>query len=147
MDEVLLVAFDISAEIQHHAFAAAGGKTDQLAPVAEPSELAGYDAVIFGTGTRFGNMSGQMRTFLDQTGSLWSSGALVGKEAAGKLILEETLIGHEVSLLLFADGKNYALMPPARDHKRIGELHTFADGDDVEHQINAKKDQHLPEVR
>ncbi|MFI7122068.1 NAD(P)H:quinone oxidoreductase [Amycolatopsis sp. NPDC049868] len=60
-------------------FAAAGGKTDQPAPVAVPSELADYDAVIFGTGTRFGNMTGQMRTFLDQTGSLWASGALVGK--------------------------------------------------------------------
>jgi phosphoribosylamine--glycine ligase len=54
------------------------------------------------------------------------SGALVGNEAAGKLIIEETLVGHEVSLLLFADGKNYALMPPARDHKRIGEGDTGA---------------------
>jgi NAD(P)H dehydrogenase (quinone) len=56
-----------------------GGKADQPAPVAQPSELPNYDAIIFGTPTRFGNMSGQMRNFLDQTGALWMSGALVGK--------------------------------------------------------------------
>jgi NAD(P)H dehydrogenase (quinone) len=58
---------------------AAGGKLDQAAPVAAPDELADYDAIIFGTPTRFGNMSGQMRTFLDQTGGLWMKGALIGK--------------------------------------------------------------------
>jgi NAD(P)H dehydrogenase (quinone) len=56
-----------------------GVKLDQQAPVATPAELADYDAIIFGTPTRFGNMAGQMRTFLDQTGGLWASGALVGK--------------------------------------------------------------------
>ncbi|MAS42666.1 MAG: NAD(P)H:quinone oxidoreductase [Rhodobacteraceae bacterium] len=61
------------------AFKAAGGKTDQEAPEASPSELADYDAIIFGVPTRFGNMSGQMRTFLDQTGGLWAKGALIGK--------------------------------------------------------------------
>lgn len=57
----------------------AGIKLDQAAPVAEPSELADYDAVIFGTPTRFGMMAAQMRNFLDQTGSLWMQGKLVGK--------------------------------------------------------------------
>jgi NAD(P)H dehydrogenase (quinone) len=56
-----------------------GAKTDQKAPVAHPDELADYDAVIFGTPTRFGNMAGQMRNFLDRTGNLWQSGKLVGK--------------------------------------------------------------------
>ncbi|MDB5883025.1 MAG: NAD(P)H:quinone oxidoreductase, type [Ramlibacter sp.] len=60
-------------------FQKAGGKANQPAPVAQPAELANYDAIIFGTPTRFGNMSGQMRNFLDQTGALWMSGALVGK--------------------------------------------------------------------
>ena len=60
-------------------FRQAGGKANQAAPIAAPGELANYDAIIFGTGTRFGNMTGQMRTFLDQTGALWMSGALVGK--------------------------------------------------------------------
>jgi NAD(P)H dehydrogenase (quinone) len=54
-------------------------KLDQEAPIAKPEELAEYDAVIFGTGTRYGNMTAQMKNFLDQTGSLWASGALVGK--------------------------------------------------------------------
>jgi len=60
-------------------FRQSGGKVNQAAPVAKPDELAAYDAIIFGTGTRFGNMTGQMRTFLDQTGGLWMTGALVGK--------------------------------------------------------------------
>ncbi len=54
-------------------------KLDQPAPVAVPDELADYDAIIFGTPTRYGNMAGQMKTFLDQTGGLWMKGALVGK--------------------------------------------------------------------
>lgn len=57
----------------------AGAKLEQEAPVAEPTELADYDAVIFGTPTRFGNMAAQMRNFLDQTGSLWFQGSLIGK--------------------------------------------------------------------
>jgi NAD(P)H dehydrogenase (quinone) len=56
-----------------------GVKLNQVAPVATPAELANYDAIIFGTPTRFGNMAGQMRTFLDQTGELWMKGSLVGK--------------------------------------------------------------------
>jgi len=48
-------------------------------PVAAPDDLAAADAIIFGTPTRFGNMCAQMRNFLDQTGGLWMSGALVGK--------------------------------------------------------------------
>ncbi|MDO8312192.1 MAG: NAD(P)H:quinone oxidoreductase [Sideroxyarcus sp.] len=57
----------------------AGIKLDQVAPIATPNELAEYDAVIFGTPTRFGNMAAQMRNFLDQTGGLWMKGALIGK--------------------------------------------------------------------
>ncbi len=56
-----------------------GYRVEQTAPVATPDELDQYDAIIFGTPTRFGNMAGQMRTFLDQTGALWAKGALVGK--------------------------------------------------------------------
>ena len=59
--------------------AAIHAKTDQAAPVADPDELADYDAIIFGTPTRFGNMCGQMRNFLDRTGNLWAQGKLVGK--------------------------------------------------------------------
>jgi NAD(P)H dehydrogenase (quinone) len=56
-----------------------GFKLDQSAPLADPNELENYDAIIFGTPTRFGNMAAQMRNFLDQTGPLWGRGALVGK--------------------------------------------------------------------
>ncbi len=59
--------------------AASGVKLDQQAPIASPDELADYDAIIFGTPTRFGNMAAQMRNFLDQTGGLWFAKALVGK--------------------------------------------------------------------
>jgi NAD(P)H dehydrogenase (quinone) len=48
-------------------------------PVCKVEELASAEAIIFGTPTRFGNMCGQMRQFLDATGQLWANGALVGK--------------------------------------------------------------------
>src|SRR5712671_4604061 len=57
----------------------AGAKVDQAAPIATVDELTNYDAIIFGTPTRFGNMCAQMRNFLDQTGGHWMKGALVGK--------------------------------------------------------------------
>lgn len=63
-------------------FKNAGGKSDQSAEVATPGELGDYDAIIFGVPTRFGNMSAQMRSFLDQTGGLWAKGALAGKVAS-----------------------------------------------------------------
>lgn len=57
----------------------AGAKLDQDAPIALVEELGDYDAIIFGTPTRFGNMCAQMRNFLDQTGHLWQKGSLIGK--------------------------------------------------------------------
>ncbi|MCU1763137.1 NAD(P)H:quinone oxidoreductase [Pseudomonas sp. 14P_8.1_Bac3] len=54
-------------------------KLDQAAPVATIAELENYDAIIVGTGTRFGRMSSQMAAFLDQAGGLWARGALHGK--------------------------------------------------------------------
>ncbi len=54
-------------------------KLDQAAPVATINDLANYDAIIVGAGTRFGRMSSQLASFLDQAGGLWMSGALVGK--------------------------------------------------------------------
>ena len=54
-------------------------KLDQAAPVAAVSDLEHYDAIIVGTGTRFGRMSSQMAAFLDQAGGLWARGALNGK--------------------------------------------------------------------
>ena len=66
-----LVPADVAAK--------SGFKTQQAAPVATVDELPQYDAIIFGTPTRFGNMAAQMRNFLDQTGGLWFTGKLIGK--------------------------------------------------------------------
>lgn len=57
----------------------AGFKLDQPAPVATVDELENYDAIIIGTGTRYGRITSQMAAFLDQTGSLWAQGKLNGK--------------------------------------------------------------------
>ena len=57
-------------------------KLDQAAPIAKVADLADYDAIIVGTGTRFGRMSSQMANFLDQAGGLWASGKLNGKVGA-----------------------------------------------------------------
>lgn len=57
----------------------AGYKLEQAAPIADPLELAGYDAVIIGAPTRYGVMCAQMRNFIDQTGPLWAAGSTIGK--------------------------------------------------------------------
>lgn len=57
-------------------------KLDQAAPVATVAELENYDAIVIGTGTRFGRISSQMAAFLDQAGGLWARGALNGKVGA-----------------------------------------------------------------
>ncbi|MGE4253349.1 MAG: NAD(P)H:quinone oxidoreductase [Parvibaculaceae bacterium] len=54
-------------------------KLDQKAPIAKVDDLTNYDAIIFGSGTRYGTVTSQMRNFIDQTGGLWVKGALVGK--------------------------------------------------------------------
>lgn len=77
-----------------------GAKLDQSAPVADPKELGDYDAIVFGTPTRFGNMAAQMRNFLDQTGQLWMKGALVGK-VGSVFISTGTGGGNESTILTF----------------------------------------------
>ncbi len=75
-------------------------------PVCEVSEIAEFDAIIFGTPARFGNMTGQMRNFLDQAGGLWMQDALVGK--VGSVFTststqhggqESTILGFHTTLL------------------------------------------------
>lgn len=79
VDGVEVTLKRVAETMSPEAASKAGVKLDQSAPVASPKELGDYDAIIFGTPTRFGNMAAQMRNFLDQTGSLWAQGALVGK--------------------------------------------------------------------
>jgi NAD(P)H dehydrogenase (quinone) len=69
----------LSAEVLEKMGAVESQKAMANVPIATVDELATADAVIFGTPTRFGNMCGQMRQFLDATGQLWAQGALVGK--------------------------------------------------------------------
>ena len=80
---------------------AAGVKLDQAAPIARPEELADYDAVIFGTPTRYGNMAAQMRNFLDQTGGLWAKGALIGKVGSAFASTASQHGGQETTLTSF----------------------------------------------
>lgn len=70
-------------------------------PVCSPEELAEYDAVIFGTPTRFGNMCGQMRQFLDATGQLWLQGSLVGKVGSVFTSTASQHGGQETTILSF----------------------------------------------
>jgi NAD(P)H dehydrogenase (quinone) len=65
--------------VPEEAAKAAHFKLDQAAPIARIDDLADYDAIIVGTGTRFGRISSQMASFLDQAGGLWMRGALNGK--------------------------------------------------------------------
>ena len=76
-------------------------KVDQAAPVAHPDELAEYDAIIFGTPTRFGNMAAQMKNFLDQTGGLWAQGKLIGKIGSVFTSTASQHGGQESTLLTF----------------------------------------------
>ena len=78
-----------------------GYKLDQRAPMAEPDELAHYDAIVFGTPTRFGNMAAQMRNFLDRTGGLWARGALVGKVGSVFAVTGTQHGGQETTLTSF----------------------------------------------
>jgi NAD(P)H dehydrogenase (quinone) len=77
---------------------AAHYKLDQAAPIATVEDLAAYDAIIIGTGTRFGRMSSQMANFLDQTGPLWFRGALNGKVGSAFTSTASQHGGHETTL-------------------------------------------------
>ena len=76
-------------------------KLDQQAPIADPSELGVYDAIIFGTPTRYGNMAAQMKQFLDQTGALWAQGKLVGKVGSAFASTASQHGGQETTLTSF----------------------------------------------
>ncbi|MET7244323.1 NAD(P)H:quinone oxidoreductase [Methylobacterium sp. EM32] len=76
-------------------------KLDQAAPIATVDELPSYDAIIFGTPTRYGNMASQMKNFIDQTGGLWAKGALVGKVGAVFTSTASQHGGQESTILSF----------------------------------------------
>ena len=74
-------------------------KLDQKAPIADPAELPGYDAIIVGTGTRYGRISSQMASFWDRTGGLWAKGELIGKVGAAFTSTASQHGGQETTLL------------------------------------------------
>tara|TARA_R110002020_G_scaffold34066_8_gene103461 strand:- start:16135 stop:16734 length:600 start_codon:yes stop_codon:yes gene_type:complete len=76
-------------------------KLDQDAPVADPAELADYDGFVFAAPTRYGMMASQMKNFLDQTGGLWASGALVGKVGSVMASSAAQHGGQEATILSF----------------------------------------------
>ncbi len=74
-------------------------KLNQPAPVCTVDELTGYDAIIVGSGTRYGRMTSQMANFWDQTGGLWSKGALIGKAGAAFTSTGSQHGGQETTLM------------------------------------------------
>jgi NAD(P)H dehydrogenase (quinone) len=76
-----------------------GYKLDQAAPIATVDELADYDAIIIGAGTRFGTVASQMRNFLDQTGGVWFQGKLVGKVGSAFTATATQHGGQETTLI------------------------------------------------
>ena len=74
-------------------------KLDQAAPIATPAELVEYDAIIVGTGTRYGRMTSQMANFWDQTGGLWAQGKLIGKVGAAFTSTASQHGGQETTLM------------------------------------------------
>ena len=89
----------LPAEVLDNMGATDAQKAFAHVPVATVDELVTADAVIFGTPTRFGNMCGQMRQFLDATGQLWQTGALVGK-VGGVFVSTGTQHGGQESTIL-----------------------------------------------
>lgn len=74
-------------------------KLNQPAPIATVDELTEYDAIIVGSGTRFGRMTSQMANFWDQTGGLWGKGALIGKAGAAFTSTASQHGGQETTLM------------------------------------------------
>ena len=87
--------------VAHEMALASHYKLEQVAPVAQIDDLVDYDAVIFGTPTRFGNMAAQMKTFIDQAGGLWAKDKLVGKIGSVFTATASQHGGQEATILSF----------------------------------------------
>ncbi len=97
--EIMRVPETLPAEVLEKMGATETKKEIDQLPVVTPEDLAAADAIIFGTPTRFGNMVGQMRQFLDSTGGLWAEGKLVGK-IGGVFTSSNTQHGGQESTIL-----------------------------------------------
>lgn len=99
--EMRRVPETLPAEVLAKMGAVEAQKAFSHVPICKVEELASADAIIFGTPTRFGNMCGQMRQFLDATGQLWAKGALIGKVGSAFTSSATQHGGQESTILSF----------------------------------------------
>jgi NAD(P)H dehydrogenase (quinone) len=98
-------------------------KLDQKAPIATIGELANYDAIVIGVGTRFGRMASQMASFLDQAGKLWLSGALNGKVGGAFTSSATQHGGQETTLFsIIANLLHFGLIVVGLDYGYAGQM-------------------------
>jgi len=97
--QVLQVAETLPADVLEKMGATGAKKAFAHVPVADPRRLAEADAIILGTPTRYGSATAQMRAFLDNTGGLWASGALIGKVGSAFTSTASQHGGQETTLL------------------------------------------------
>ena len=98
-------------------------KLDQAAPIATIDDLANYDAIVIGTGTRFGRISSQMATFLDQAGSLWMRGALHGKVGGAFSASGTQHGGQEATLFsIIANMLHFGMLIVGLDYGHTGQM-------------------------
>lgn len=102
---------------------AAHYKLDQPAPIASVAELAEYDAIVVGTGTRFGRMSSQMANFWDQAGGLWARGALHGKVGAAFTSTATQHGGQETTLFsIITNLLHFGMVVVGLDYGHAGQM-------------------------
>lgn len=98
-------------------------KLDQTAPIAAVEDLAQYDAIVIGTGTRFGRMSSQMANFLDQAGGLWARGALHGKVGAAFTSTATQHGGQETTLFsIITNLLHFGMVVVGLDYGHAGQM-------------------------
>lgn len=98
-------------------------KLDQAAPIASVEDLANYDAIVIGTGTRFGRMSSQMANFLDQAGGLWARGALHGKVGAAFTSTATQHGGQETTLFsIITNLLHFGMVVVGLDYGHAGQM-------------------------
>jgi NAD(P)H dehydrogenase (quinone) len=98
-------------------------KLDQAAPVAKVEDLANYDAIIVGAGTRFGRLNSQMANFLDQAGGLWMRGALHGKVAGAFTSTATQHGGQETTLFtLITNLLHFGMVIVGLDYGHAGQM-------------------------
>jgi NAD(P)H dehydrogenase (quinone) len=102
---------------------AAHFKLDQAAPVAKVEDLADYDAIVIGVGTRFGRLASQMASFLDQAGGLWARGALNGKVGGAFTSTATQHGGQETTLFsIITNLLHFGMVVVGLDYGHVGQM-------------------------